>query len=226
MDTADIDLDYLRKNIDYTNVRPDSSKDDISAFCNQALGNFVKTIYVPPVFVAMAVSLCKEDVDVGTTAGFPFGSVPAELKEHGIRHAAKNGARWVDVCLNLSSVKSRKYSEAAEEIKQLISTARENGIGLKLIIESPLLNEEELVKLTRMADSYGIDYLKTSTGITNKVSEREIRIIKPLLTNTRLNVAGRISTLEEALKYFQLGADKIGSTSGFKIFGEALEKEV
>jgi len=219
-------IDYLRENIDYTNVKPNVSQQEMESFCKIALRNHVKTIYVPPVFVDLAFSMVgKDGIEVGTTAGFPYGNVPVELKELGIRYAAEHKARWVDVCLNVSLVRSNRFDEVKDELLRLVAAACDYEIGLKTIIEAPYLGIDELVETTKLVDSCGVDYLKTATGVGTKVSERGVEVIKLLLKRSKLKVAGGISTLSEAERFFDLGADKIGSSNGFQILEEAKTNE-
>ena len=216
-----MNIDFLKQNIDFTNVKPDVSVKEINKFCKQALFHKVKTIYVPPVFVVQAVSqVGKNGIDVGTIAGFPYGNIPIELKKGGIAWAARHKARWVDVCLNISSVKSNNYSDVEKEIKQLTAEAYKHKIGLKIIVESPYLTKNELIRVTELIDYYHVDYIKTASGVGNQITEKDVKIIKPILKYSKLKAAGGISRLDQAIIFFNLGADKIGSSKGFEILGE------
>ncbi len=217
-----IRMDFLRENIDFTLINPSCSKKEIMEFCRKAILRNVGTIYVPPAFLGYACSLTRgHSIDVGTTAGFPYGNMPTELKEAGISYAAKNGARWVDVCLNVSLIKSGEYAAAEKEISGLAKAAHKNRIGLKLIIDSPYLKKNELVKTARLVDAHGVDYLKTASGVGNKICLDDVKTLMAVLRKSRLKVSGGISTFREAAGIFNLGADRIGSSKGFEIMREA-----
>ncbi len=213
-----IDINFLKSNIDFSCLKPDVSQDNISAFCETALSNSVKTIYVPPCFIQFVNSrVSSQGIDVGTTAGFPYGNNSVDVKKAGILYAAEKGAKWVDVCINLSFVKSGRYFDVEREIENLLEISQSAGIGLKLIVESPYLDEDELIRTTKIVNKHKVDYIKTATGVGNAVSEREVRIIKSNLTDTKLKVSGGIFMVDQVLAYFDLGADKIGSSHGFHI---------
>jgi deoxyribose-phosphate aldolase len=217
-----ITKDFLRQHIDFTCVRPDVSEQEIIKFCQQAVRHRVKTIYVPPAFLTLALTQVKQsDVVIGTTAGFPYGNMPFAVKKTGIVFAAKQGAVWVDVCLNVSWLRSGKLKEVAKEIQQLNTIARQHGMGLKLIVESPYLTVNELRHVSKLVNKAGVEYIKTATGVCNRVSTQEVKIIKRCLTTTRLKVAGGISTLAQAKKFFDLGADVVGTSAGFELLAIA-----
>ena len=132
-----VNFDFLRKNIDFTNVSPTSSFEEIKELCKKANKHSVKTIYVQPIFLLYAKNKLEKGIDIGTTGGFPFGNVPLQIKLNEIEYAAKNGARWIDICLNISNVKSNKWDEVREEIFELRRKSLQESIGLKIILEIP-----------------------------------------------------------------------------------------
>lgn len=217
-----VDLDFLRQHIDFTCVHPHVSQEEMNMFCQRAINNQVATIYVPPVYVEFALSLVKScGIEIGTTAGFPFGNQPSEIKFRGIAFAVESGAKWVDVCLDISAVRSGMFDVVGEEIHSLGYMARREGIGLKLIVESPYLKLDELICVTKLVEYEGIEFLKTATGVGNRVSQKEVLTIKKHLQRTKLKVAGGVTTLDSAVRFFDLGADIIGSSRGFEILEKA-----
>jgi deoxyribose-phosphate aldolase len=212
-----LNIDFLKENIDFTNIKPYLSYKDIDAFCELALLHQVKTIYVPPIFVThVNIKVNKKGIDVGTVAGFPYGNIPIELKEQGIILAARAGAAWVDVCLDLSSVKSHRYDAVKAEIIQLTNTAHRRKVRIKIIVESPFLTKDELIYTVKLVDGLA-DYLKTASGVGNKITKKDVKIIKQFLRHSKLKVAGGIATIEQINEFFNLGADKIGTSKGFEI---------
>lgn len=215
-----VSSEHIRNHIDFTCVKPHVSEDEARALCVQAVAERVKTLYVPPAFLSFATIHAK-GVSFGTTAGFPYGNVPYAVKEAGIYYAAAHGARWVDVPLNVSFIRSHQWENVEQELQFLKKLADTKHIGLKVIVESPYLDEQELVRIAQTIETLNIAYLKTATGVGNQVSEKEVEILRPHLKNTKLKVAGGIKTLEHATRFFELGADKIGSSTGFAILEQA-----
>ncbi|XOU94445.1 MAG: adenylyl-sulfate kinase [Candidatus Kerfeldbacteria bacterium] len=223
-----IDADFLRKHIDFTLIHPYVSVKEIRVFCQRAIENRVRTIYVPPVFVKLAIDLVLEHgIVVGTTVGFPYGNqhiLPRKIMD--MHSAWCSGARWVDVCLNVSLIRNPNPLYLLEEVKDIVQCARVRKIGLKIIIESPFLRDVELATVTQFVELEKVDFLKTATGVGNRVSEAEVLIIKQHLKNTKLKVAGGITTFDDAKRFFELGADVIGSSRGFAILEEAQRDSV
>jgi len=217
-----INFNFLRENIDFTNISPLASFEEIEKLCEKANKYYVQTIYVQPIFLPQIKNKLKNGIDVGTTGGFPFGNVPLQIKLNEIEYAAKNGARWIDICLNLSNVKSNKWDKVRYEMYKIRRKSLQESIGLKIILEVPFLTNDEIEKLVNIAEEEKIEFLKTASGVRNKVTLGQLKFIKPLLKSCKLKVAGGISTLEEVKEFFENGADVIGSSKGFDILHEAL----
>jgi len=218
-----VDVDFLREKIDFTNVSPISSLKEIEKLCEKAIKYSVKTIYVQPVFLSYTKNKLKDKIAIGTTGGFPFGNIPVQIKLNEIEYAARNGARWIDICLNISNVKSNNWDNVKQEICELKKKSSQESIGLKIIIEVPFLTPTEIEKIVKIAEETKIEFLKTASGIRNKVTLEQLKFIKPLLKFCKIKVSGGISTLEEANKFFENRADIIGSSKGFDILKEALK---
>lgn len=217
-----VDINFLREKIDFTNVSPLASMKEIDEFCKNALAYKVKTIYVQPFFLQHIKDIIKNEIDIGTTGGFPFGNIPLQIKFKEIEYAAHNGARWIDICLNLSNVKSGYWNEVRNEIINLKDKSVKEGIGLKIIIETPFLTNKEIEEIIKISETAEIEFIKTASGVRNKVTLDQLKFIKPLLKYCKIKVAGRITKLGEVEDFLKNGADKIGSSNGFEILEEAL----
>lgn len=217
-----VNFDFLRQHIDFTNVNPFASKEEIDKFCKNAIKYKVKTVYVQPSLLEYVYKKLKNKIDIGTTGGFPFGNIPLSIKLKEIEYAAYNGARWIDICLNLSNVKSKDWNNVRNEIYELKNKSIRKDIGLKLIIETPFLTNREIKKIVQISEKSGIEFIKTASGVRNKVLRDHVRLIKPMLKSSKIKAAGGISTLREANEFFRYGASIIGSSKGFDILREAL----
>mgnify|MGYP001604339358 CR=1 FL=1 len=217
-----VNFNFLIRNIDFTNVNPTSSYEEIKEFCIKANKYSVKTIYVQPFFLSYVKGIVKQDIEIGTTGGFPFGNVPLQVKFYEIEYAAKNGAKWIDVCINLSNVKSKKWDKVREEIFELQKKSIQESIGLQLILEIPFLTNDEIMKLVSISEKEKVEFLKTASGVRNKITLDQLRFIKPLLKSCKLKVSGSILNLKEVNEFFENGADIVGSSKGFEIIAECL----
>jgi deoxyribose-phosphate aldolase len=186
----------------------------------------VATIYVPLVFVRLACSLVgKYGIEVGTTAGYPYGNTPTAIKLQEIEYAIQKGAKWVDVGLNLSFVKSVQWLKIENEVLEIVNNTN-NRTGLKLIIEAPYLTDRETIDLVEIIDKHGVEFVKSSTGVGTKIALRHVELIKKTLKNAKIKAAGGISSLKQAMEFFDLGADVIESSHGFRILEEAAKDAV
>ncbi len=218
-----VDVDFLREKIDFTNVSPTSSLKEIEELCEKAIKYSIKTIYVQPVFLSYAKNKLNGEIDIGTTGGFPFGNIPVQIKFKEIEYAARNGAKWIDICLNISNIRSNNWDNVKEEIYELKKKSSQESIGLKIIIEVPFLTSNETIRVIEIAEEAKIEFIKTASGVGNKVTLDQLKFIKPFLKSCKLKVAGGISTFNEAKRFFENGADIIGSSKGFDILKEVLK---
>lgn len=213
-----IDRTYLKKHIDFTLIRPDSSLQEITAFCMKAIEHQVTTIYVPLPFVKFARSLVeKYDIAIGTTAGFPHGNCLESTKLNEITHAKNHGATWVDVPLNLHNVKSKNWNNVKSEMKTLVEHTVHSKICLKLIIETPFLTKEEIIQVINLAEECGVTIIKTATGVGNKVTIDEVKILLNNIKNAKIKAAGGITSIDIVRTLFSMGVTYVGSSKGFEI---------
>src|SRR6476660_2833109 len=151
--------------IDHTVLKPTTSHEDVSKVCKEALEFKFAAVCIPPLFVKTARGLLKaSEIKVATVIGFPFGySVPsAKLAE--VVQALEDEADELDIVINISFAKGGLWNELESEMKQLIAPIHENGKVVKVIIESGILTDEEIISCCRIYAKLGADFVKTSTG--------------------------------------------------------------
>ncbi|HSI91085.1 MAG TPA: deoxyribose-phosphate aldolase [Adhaeribacter sp.] len=203
--------------IDHTLLRPDATRDQIEVLCAEARENGFAAVCVPPCFVKTAVgALADSDVKVATVIGFPLGYSLADVKFFETHKALSQGAREIDMVMNVSAFKSRAYSEVQEEIAQLATLCHFRNAVLKVIVETALLTEEELVKACELCAEAGAHYVKTSTGFASRgASLEDIRIMRAALPgNIKIKASGGIKTNDFALALIEAGADRLGTSAG------------
>lgn len=211
--------------IDHTNLRPDATLEDLERTCREALSYELYGCCVPPFYVRQARQILRDKVRVVTVVGFPHGNVPADAKVWEARRAFEDGADEVDMVINLSLVRSGKLEAALEEVEQVLEVARSYGGVLKVIEETGYLSESEVLELTRGLARLGVDFVKTSTGFGPRGATLEdILVMRRGVegSRTRIKAAGGIRTGLQALMFYALGADRIGTSSGTRIVDDVI----
>lgn len=211
--------------IDSTMLLPTITEKDITGLSNDAVLYNFKTVAVPPCWISNCSKLLK-NTPVGITApvGFPFGYSSTKSKVAETINAIKDGATEIDMVMNISLLKSRKYGEVQQEIKQVIKAA--SGRIVKVIIETCYLTTEEKIDIAELIAETGADFVKTSTGFgPNGSSEEDIRILKRTLGNRiQIKAAGGIRSLEQVRNVIMAGATRVGTSNAVSIMNEILNR--
>lgn len=226
--TSDIALNHTREGlarlIDHTLLRADATQTDILKLCDEAAASGFAAVCVNPAWVVTAVRrLAGTPVMVCTVAGFPLGASTTETKRAETVDAITNGAREIDVVMNIGALKSGDLALVAREFGVLAEVCHAAGAQLKTILEMALLTEDEKATASRLAKEAGADYVKTSTGFgpsgatVNDVALMR-RVVGPELG---IKAAGGIRTLETLRAMVTAGATRIGTSSGLAILKEA-----
>lgn len=206
--------------IDHTILRPTTSIEDIKKLCIEALQYQFAAVCVPPPFVKNAKSLLNNSrVKVATVIGFPFGYSVAAAKLAETAQAIEDGADELDVVINLSALKSGSWAYLESEMKKIAGSIHQSNKIIKVIIESGVLSEEEIIKCCKIYAAIGIDYLKTSTGYAETGATLEaVQLMRANLpSGIKIKASGGIKTFESAKLYIEAGADRIGTSSGIAI---------
>jgi len=203
--------------IDHTLLRPDASQDQILTLCEEAREHNFAAVCVPPCFIKTAVSaLSDTDVKIASVIGFPLGYSVTDVKFFETHKALTQGATEIDVVMNQAAFKSKHYGEVQEELEQLVTLCHFRNAVLKVIVETALLSEDELVKACELCAEAGVDYVKTSTGFSARgASLTDIRIMRANLPKEiRIKASGGIKSRDFALELIAAGADRLGTSSG------------
>ncbi len=221
-DTRDL-VESIKGIIDHTNLRPEASVAELEKTCRETLEYGFYACCIPPFFVERARRVVGEKARVVTVVGFPHGNVPAEIKEREAKRAFESGADEVDAVINISLLRSGMISEAIEEAKRLLDVAKEHGGVLKVIIETGLLDVSTIYNVSRELSKVGVHFIKTSTGFGPRgATPEDIVVIRHAVsgTSTRIKAAGGIRTGLQALYFYLLGADRIGTSSSVQIVSD------
>jgi len=217
----------LNKIIDQTMLRPNATKNELEQFCMEAIQyNFVCVALLPNV-IKEAYSILKgTEVHIMAAISYPRGMVPKDLKVKEIDEALNDGANEIDMVLNLDAIKCGNY----DLIEKEISALREATLSLtaKAILETTLLNDEEIIRVCRIASEIGIDYVKTSTGFNgNQATIHAVQLMKKSVFNkTKVKAAGGINKLDKVVQMLKAGARRIGTSAGPAIMEEYKIKKI
>ncbi len=213
-------MQSVKSAIDHTLLRPDATRAEIATLCAEARQYGFATVCVPPYFVAEAARLLAgSGVGVCTVVGFPLGYQMPTVKAIEAERALNDGATEVDMVLNIAAFKSGEDAVCAEEIGALAQICHEGGALLKVIIETALLTEAEIIRAGQLAARAGADFVKTSTGFASRgASIEDVRLLRAYLPpQTRIKAAGGIRTRPQAEALLAAGADRLGCSASAAI---------
>ena len=213
----------VAKYIDHTILKPTTLRSDIKQLCTEAAANKFAAVCVPPNLVRYASEeLRNHDTKVSTVIGFPFGYSVGAAKATEIEHAIHDGADELDVVINISALKNDDTNTLADEMEQMLQVVRRSGRVIKVIIESGILTDKEIIHCCRLYAELGVDYLKTSTGYAEKgASVHAVQLMRANLpSGIKIKASGGIRSLDSALEYIREGADRIGTSSGVAILNQ------
>lgn len=216
----------LAKYIDHTILKPTTSRIEINQICKEAMEYGFAAVCVPPPFVSFSLRELggRGGVKVATVIGFPFGYSVASAKLAEVEQALADGADELDVVINLIALKAADWSLLEKEMRLLTSPIHSAGKIVKVIIESGLLTDEEIVRCCEIYSAVGVDFLKTSTGYAEKGATVEaVRLIRAHLpAGVRIKASGGIRTAALAQQLIDAGADRLGCSASVAIVqGEA-----
>lgn len=210
----------LNQYIDHTILKPTTLLSDIEKLCAEARQYGFAAVCVPPNFVKKAKELTEGSaVKVATVIGFPFGYSAVEAKIAEILLAIVDGADELDVVINISAIKNNDWGFLADEINHILPIVRSKDKVIKIIIESGILTDEEIVKCCAIYGAAGIDYLKTSTGYAEKGATVEaVRLFRQHLpANIGIKASGGIRDYVFAKQLVDAGATRLGCSAGVAI---------
>ena len=210
-------MDY-NKLIDHTNLKQDAQESDIIKLCDEAKEHHFASVCVNPNYV----SLCKErlagsDVKVCTVIGFPLGQTTTTAKIDETKDAIFEGADEIDMVINVSWIKDKRYDKVLYEIQRLKRYCHDRI--LKVILETCLLSDEEIVKACEIAKEAGADFVKTSTGFSKGgATVHAVELMRKTVgSDMGVKASGGIKTKEDMVKMVEAGASRIGTSSGVEL---------
>ena len=208
----------LNKYIDHTILKATASSTDVQKLCEEAIEYEFYSVCVNGCYVADAKHLLQgTDVKVAAVVGFPLGAMTTAAKVFEAKEAVENGASEIDMVINIAKLKDGEFEFVENEIRQI-----KEAIGdsvLKVIIETCYLTDEEKVKACELSLAAKADFVKTSTGFgTGGATYEDVKLMKSVVgDNAKVKASGGVRDKETAQKYVDLGAERLGTSSGIEI---------
>src|SRR5881227_4127575 len=210
--------------IDHTLLKPDATESEINRLCEEAAQYHFASVCVNPTWVRVsACHLQGSGVPVCTVIGFPLGATLSDVKAYEARRAIMDGAREVDMVINVGALKSGDDCAVEYDIRQVCEAAHEYDVLVKVIIEAALLTDEEKVRACIAAKNAGADFVKTSTGFAKGgATVADVALMRRTVGQEMgVKAAGGVRGLDDARAMLEAGATRIGASVGVKIAQEA-----
>lgn len=203
--------------VDHTILGQTATWEEVKELCDDAVTYKTASVCIPPSYVKQAAEYLGEKLPVCTVIGFPNGYNTTAVKVFETADAVKNGAREIDMVVNLGWVKMGLYEQIKEEIQAIKAAC--DGMLLKVIIETCLLTEAEKIELCRVVSESDAEYIKTSTGFsTAGATPEDIRLMKAhMKEGKKIKAAGGITSFDDGQQFLELGADRLGTSRLVKL---------
>lgn len=205
----------IAKMIDHTMLKADATKDTILRYCEEAKDNGFASVCVNSSYVALvAKAMQGSGVHTCTVVGFPLGAMSTKAKAFEAKQAVEDGACEVDMVLHIGALKDKDYLYVKEDIRAVVMASKPALV--KVILETCLLNKEEIRIASALSEEAGADFIKTSTGFsTGGATVEDIKIMKESVSpKMKLKASGGIRSREFAEELIAAGADRLGVGNG------------
>ncbi len=210
--------------IDHTLLKPESTHNQVKQLCQEASQNQFAAVCIPPYYVQMACELLQNTgVNIATVIGFPLGYNMTSAKAEEARKAISDGADELDMVMNIAAFKSGKKALVKEDIQSITTLARLRNRVSKVIIETALLDEHEIRDACAICEDCDSHFVKTSTGFNGGGARVEdVQAMRETLSpKIKIKASGGIKDVEFANELIEAGADRLGTSSGLKLVGNA-----
>lgn len=202
------------KHIDHTQLKAFATWDDIDKLCREAIENETASICIPPCYIKRVNDKYGEKINICTVVGFPLGYSVTASKVAETKQAIEDGAKEIDMVVNISDVKNGDYAKVEEEIRTLKEVC--GNLILKVIIETCYLNQEEKIAMCQAVTNAKADFIKTSTGFgTAGAKMEDVLLFKEYIgPDVKIKAAGGVNSREDFENFLSAGCERIGSSSG------------
>lgn len=212
-----IEMNKILSICDHTLLLQTSTWEEIRGICDDAMKYHTASVCIPPCYVKQAKEYLHGQIPVCTVIGFPNGNHTTACKVFETKDAVANGADEIDMVINVGMLKAKEYDYVLNEMKEIREACQ--GRVLKVIIETCLLTDEEKIRMCELVTKSGADYIKTSTGFSTAgatFSDVEL-FAKHVGEGVKIKAAGGIGSIEDAEKFMELGASRLGTSRIVKL---------
>lgn len=207
----------ILSHVDHTLLAQDAAWEDIRQILDDAVAYRTASACIPVAYVKRAADYVEGRLPICTVIGFPNGYSTAQTKAYEARDAVANGASEIDMVIHVGALKDKRYDEIEEEIRRVHEACQ--GRILKVIIETCLLTEEEKIAMCDIVTRAGAEYIKTSTGFSSGgATFADVELLrKHVGEGVKVKAAGGIRSFEDAERFLELGADRLGTSRLVKL---------
>lgn len=209
----------INQYIDHTALKPETNLQQIEKLCAEAREHEFFSVCVNSYYVKKAVALLAgSNVKVCTVVGFPLGASTMETKRFEAMKAMAEGAREIDMVINVSAIKSQDWQYVLDDMASLSQVVHQQGGLLKVILETCLLTDEEKRKACELAVKANVDFVKTSTGFsTAGATIEDVKLMRSIVGSMGVKASGGIRDAETARKMIEAGATRLGTSASVEI---------
>ena len=215
----------LARYIDHTILKPQATEEQVRTLCAEALEFNFRSVCVNPTWVSLAASLLRgSEVLTCTVVGFPLGANEPEIKAMEARRAIRNGAREIDMVINVGALKSGNDELVLRDIKSIVEECVDGSAKCKVILETALLTDEEKRRASELAKKARANFVKTSTGFsTGGATAADVALMASVVRGAGMEVkaSGGIGSYEDAKAMIEAGATRLGASASIGIVREA-----
>ena len=214
-------MDNLNRYIDHTLLKPDATREDIQNICREAVEYSFFSVCINPFNIPYAVPILEDtDVRICTVIGFPLGADLYELKANEAKDACMLGADELDMVINIGALKDKEYDMVKKDILSVVHVAKSNKALTKVILETSLLTDDEIIIACNIAKEAGADFVKTSTGFAKEggATIHAVKLMREVVgEKVGVKASGGIRTKRDAIEMIEAGASRIGASSSIDI---------
>lgn len=207
-----MEKEFILSKVDHTLLKQQATWSQIKKILDEGMEAHTASACIPPCYVKQAKEYVGDNLKICTVIGFPNGNMTTAVKVFETTDAVANGADEIDMVINIGWIKDGLYEQQLEEIKEIKKACR--GKLLKVIIETCLLTDEEKIEMCKVVSASGAEYIKTSTGFsTAGATFADVDLMKKNVeSHVKVKAAGGISSVDDAEKFIELGADRLGTS--------------
>lgn len=216
----------LNRYFDHTILKPEATEADVIKLCNEAKEYGFYAICVNSCYVPLAKELLEgSDVKIASVIGFPLGTCSMDVKAFETEWACREGAEEIDMVIHIGALKEKRYDYVRQDIATVVAVAEEHNATVKVILETCLLTDEEVVKACELSREAGAAFVKTSTGFSKEgATAHHVALMKKTVKNDlQVKASGGIRDLAKTMEMIEAGADRIGASASVEIFKDSLK---